>query len=105
MKRNDRAWYNDRVGNITGLVALEAAVHKHTSTHNVHMPSSTSPSCTSRSGVILVCQEAEGGQIYNDSREQHGVTAVNIYTGLTKDVAKVCGGSKYSRKLQLSPHY
>ncbi|KAM7406428.1 hypothetical protein PAMP_000804 [Pampus punctatissimus] len=35
--------------------------------------------------VTLVCQEAEGGQIYNDSREQRRVTAVNIYTGLTKD--------------------
>lgn len=61
------------------------------------MPSSTPPSCTSRSGVTLICQEAEGGQIYNDSREQHQVTTVNIYTGLTKDVAKVCGGSKLCR--------
>lgn len=61
------------------------------------MPSSTPPSCISGSGVTLICQEAEGGQIYNDSREQHQVTAVNIYTGLTKDVAEVCGGSKHCR--------
>lgn len=58
------------------------------------MPSFTPPSCTSRSEVALICQEAEGGQIYNDSREQHRVTTVNIYTALTKDVAKVCRGSK-----------
>lgn len=61
------------------------------------MPSFTPPSCTSRSEVALICQEAEGGQIYNDSREQHCVTTVNIYTALTKDVAKVCGGSKPCR--------
>lgn len=61
------------------------------------MPSFTPPSCTSRSEVALICQEAEGGQIYNDSREQHRVTTVNIYTALTKDVAKVCRGSKRCR--------
>lgn len=61
------------------------------------------PSCTSRSGVALICQEAEGGQIYNDSREQHHVTTVNIYTALTKDVAKVCRGSKPCRNYS-QPH-
>lgn len=35
------------------------------------MPSSTSPTCTSRPGVTFVCQEAEGAQIYSDSREQN----------------------------------
>lgn len=68
-----------------------------THTHDIQMPSSTPPPCTSRSGVTLICQEAQGGQIYNDSREQHQVTTVNIYTGLTKDVAGVCGGSRHCR--------
>ena len=74
--------------------ALTHAVSTHT-TYKCHPP--PPPLCTSRSGVTLICQEAEGGQIYNDSREQHQVTAVNIYTGLTKDVAKVCGGSEHCR--------
>lgn len=64
---------------------------------NTQMPFSPSPSCTSRSWVTPICQDAERGQISNDSREQHRVTAVNIYTSLTKDVAKVCRGSKYCR--------
>lgn len=66
-------------------------------TRGIQMRPSTPPSRTSGSGVTLICQEAEGEQIYNDSREQHQVTTVNIYTGLTKDVAKVRGGSKHCR--------
>lgn len=75
-----------------------ASTHAHKHTHTLHSQHINAivhpPSCTSRSEVSLICQEAEGGQIYNDSREQHGVTTVNIYTALTKDVAKVCRGSK-----------
>ena len=67
------------------------------------MLSFTPPPCISRSEVALICQEAEGGQIYNDSREQHRVTTVNIYTALTKDVAKVCRGSKPCRNYN-QPH-
>lgn len=96
-------WHGVWVGSITGIMAPKgnssatlASVRTH-STHNIQMPSPAPPSCTSRSEVTLICQEAEGGQIYNDSREQHQVTTVNIYTGLTKDVAKVCGGSKHCR--------
>lgn len=106
----DRPWRNDVVQSISAPVAPEeescANTHKHTCyTHNIQMPSFTSPSCTSWSRVKLVCQEAEGVQIYNDSREQHQVTTVNIYTGLTKDVAKVYGGFPILKKLRLIPDY
>lgn len=101
MIRQTLAWwlsggYNWTCGPWRKCLAHNSQAHTHY-IHNIQMPSSTPPACTSRPGVTLICQEAEGGQIYNDSREQHQVTTVNIYTGLTKDVAMVRGGSKHCR--------